>query len=270
MRPTEDLDDLIQVASHGAVCELVLNRPPVNALNSAMYEAMSTRFDFVGRSEFRVLVISANGEKAFSAGADLKEIHMPNTELETFTRINHVTNELEALPQITIAAIEEAILGGGLELALACDLRVASSHATFAFPEVGLGDFPGTGGTLRLPWLIGEARARELLLTGERISARRACAIGLISRVTARGQARNDAVAWASKLAEMPVSGVRAIKQSVTRNRTLDAASGASADAKLSSIVNASSDAVEGRRRFANRGMGIPAPSVDYRGHSTP
>jgi enoyl-CoA hydratase len=247
---------LINLVAHGAVCELVLDNPPVNALSSKMYEALASHLDTIEQSDYRVVVISARGEKAFSAGADLKEKHAPGSELAMFTRINEVSNRLEALPQITIAAIERAILGGGLELVLACDLRLASSQASFGFPEVGLGDYPGTGGTLRLPWLIGEARARELLLTGTRFTARRALSIGLVSRLVPTGRALDEALRWAEELARFPVSGVRAIKASVVQNRTQDAISGSRTDAIRSSIVNSSAEAVEGRVAFAQRKSG--------------
>jgi enoyl-CoA hydratase len=247
---------MIHLIAHDAVCELVLDNPPVNALSTKMYVALSDHLDTIAESDFRVVVISARGERAFSAGADLKEEHAPGSELAMFTRINEVSNRLESLTQITMVAIERAILGGALELALACDLRVAATHATFGFPEVGLGDYPGTGGTLRLPWMIGEARARELLLTGARFTARRALAIGLISKLVPRGRALEETLRWAEELASMPVSGVRAIKASIVQNRTQDAVTAARTDAIRSSIVNASAEAVAGRVAFAQHRAG--------------
>lgn len=244
---------MIDAIAHGAVCELVLDNPPVNALNTKMYEALAQHLDRIAESDFRVVVLSARGDKAFSAGADLKEEHAPGSELAVFTRINAVSNQLESLAQITLVAIERTILGGGLELALACDLRLAAAHAMFGFPEVGLGDYPGTGGTLRLPWLIGEARARELLLTGARFSARRALTLGLISKLVPAGWARDEALRWAAELARLPVSGIRAIKASIVQNRTQDAVSGSLLDAVRSSAVNSSAEAVAGRQAFAQR-----------------
>jgi enoyl-CoA hydratase/carnithine racemase len=154
---------------------------------------------------------------------------------------------------VSIAAVEAAALGGGCELILACDLRVAGDGARFGFPEVRVGQFPGTGGTMRLPWLIGESRARELLLTGEPVSAQRAFDIGLVHRLVPAGEALAAAISWAAELARLPRSGIVAVKRSISEGRHGDTAERSAADAQLSESIFQSPEAREGFRAFVEK-----------------
>jgi enoyl-CoA hydratase len=249
MRVTRTVKNLVWV--------LTLDNPPVNALSTRLLELLAAQLAAFRASDARVLVMAAAGERAFSAGADLKEEFPPRTELRKFQRILEILRELETLPKVTIAAIEHATLGGACELVLCCDLRVCSSNAVFGFPEVTIGEFPGTGGTLRLPWLIGEARARQLLITGERITAERAEQIGLVHRVVPPEQALASALAWAEDLTMRPPQSVAAVKQSILRNRDHDAIAGAAADALLSQQVSLTRDAQQGRKSFLERKRAI-------------
>lgn len=252
------------------VMTLTLARPPVNALNSEMWEALEY---YVSKAEadrtVRALVIATDNERVFSAGADIKEFG----EFLTFEagfrmaqRIHSLQNRLERLPQVTVAAIEGVALGGGCELALACDLRLASDEARLGFPEVTVGQFPGTGGTLRLAWLIGEGWARELLLSGRAVEAATALAMGLVNRVVPTGRARTDAVAWARELTARPPAALAAVKRSLILNRDHDVAKGSERDAVLSGWIFETDDALEGHRAFVDR----RSPCYTHRLPATP
>jgi enoyl-CoA hydratase/carnithine racemase len=156
-------------------------------------------------ASIRAVVITGSGDKAFSAGADLKE-RATMTENEVRAQLDLYRSELAPVDRCekpVIAAINGAALGGGLELALACDLRVAANHALLGLPETSLGIIPAAGGTQRLPRIIGEARAKEMILLGRRLTASEALAWGLVNRVTPPGKSVvDDAVDWISPIAE--------------------------------------------------------------------
>lgn len=242
----------------GAVAVVLIDRPPVNALDTATYRELDACLSQVIADSpmYGALVLAARGARAFSAGADIKEFESfltPAQGLEMAMRIHEIQNRLEGFGGVSIAAVEAPALGGGCELILACDLRVAGEGATFGFPEVRVGQFPGTGGTMRLPWLIGESRAREMLLTGGAISAARALEFGLVHRVVSPGQALGVATDWAQQLATLPRAGVSAAKRSVVGGRTGDAESRSRADADLSGQVFGGPEAQEGYRAFVDK-----------------
>jgi len=205
---------------HG-VATLVLDRPPVNALSYAAREELAAALEEIAaEGGVRCLVVHGAGGRAFSVGSDIQEF--PEV---TARRLGHVRavqehalhNRLDFFPVPTVAAIEGHCLGGGLELALACDLRVAAESAKLGLPEVKLGVFPGGGGTERLPRLVGEARARELIYTGELIDAQEAWRIGLVNRVVPAGQALEGARALARTIAERPGLTLRTVKSVMDR-----------------------------------------------------
>ncbi len=168
--------------------EITLNRPEVhNALNRALLEQLESSVKQVSQmKDVRVLVIRGEGEKAFSAGADLKErAHMSLDETRQFIHhINRVFNAVEALEIPTIAFINGFAFGGGLELALACDMRVIAPHAQLGLTECSLGIIPGAGGTQRLPRVVGYARAAELIFSARKLNATQALAIGLVNSIS--------------------------------------------------------------------------------------
>jgi len=165
----------------------------------------------------RVVIVTGAGDKAFSAGADLKErATMDEAAVAGFHQaIRAAFDGFEALPQPVIAAINGVALGGGLELALACDLRIASEAAQLALPEVGLGIIPGAGGTQRLPRVIGVARAKELILTGRRIGAAEALAMGLVGQVVPSPGLAEAALALAERVARNAPISLRQAKRAV-------------------------------------------------------
>ena len=175
-----------------------LSRAAVTALGKLAREAEAN-------ASIRAIVVTGDGEVAFCAGADLKERHgmdenAVRAQLELY---RSELGPLDRSPKPVVAAINGAALGGGLELALCCDLRVAASHATFGFPETSLGIIPGAGGTQRLPRIVGEGRAKEMILLARRLTADEALAWGLVSRVAPPGtNVVEDALEWIRPIAE--------------------------------------------------------------------
>jgi len=208
------------------VATLVVDRPPLNALSYQAKEEIAACLEEVAAdATVRCLIVYGAGGRAFSVGSDIKEF--PEVMARRFGRQravheHGVYNRLDFFPIPTIAAIEGHCLGGGLELALACDLRVASETSRLGFPEVKLGVFPAGGGTERLPRLIGEARARELIYTGEPVDAREAWRIGLVNRVAPTGQALMAAQELGRTIAARPAVTLRAVKAVMDRGLAMD------------------------------------------------
>lgn len=169
---------------------ITLNRPEAaNALSKQLLNELSEQLEkWKNNANVRVLVLSGAGEKVFSAGADLKERSVMNEEQvrEAVRTIRNTVDILHAFPRPVIGAINGIAIGGGLELALACDLRIAAENASFALSETSLGIIPGAGGTQRLPRIIGVHKAKEMIFTGKRLSAQEALQAGLLLKVTYR------------------------------------------------------------------------------------
>lgn len=192
---------------------LTLNRPDAhNAINLDMVESFHRVLDHLWDLESGVVVIRGSGEKAFASGADIAEL-LERGRREALSGINSTLfSRLEQCPLVTIAALEGYVLGGGCELAIACDLRVAGSGAVLGQPEVSLGIAPGAGGAWRLTRLIGLARAKELVLTAKRVSAEEALEMGLVHRVVDSGKAAEAAMEWAAEILELDSLALRLTK----------------------------------------------------------
>jgi len=248
---------LIRKDTHGAVVLLTMDHPPVNALNSEMYAALLERIgELESDPEVRVMVLAAAGTRAFCAGADIKEFDQffEGDKAYEICKITHeINNRIELLPQVTIAAMEGACLGGGGELALAFDLRIASTDVRIGFPEIKIGQVPATGGTMRLPWLIGESAARGMLLTGDAIGAERAFELGLFHLLTPPGLACSVAMERAQQLALRPAQSLLAVKRSILRNRDQDVERATERDTRISEWVFHSGDAREGHYSFLEK-----------------
>lgn len=250
--------DLVRRETFGPVALLTMNSPPVNALNSGMYAALLDRIAELEREvDIRVVILAAaKGLRAFCAGGDIKEFEHFFTPGEGYKicKITHeVNNRIERLPQITVAALDGAVLGGGGELVLAFDLRVASTVVRFGFPEINVGQVPGTGGTMRLPWLIGESAARGILLTGDTIGAERGFALGLFHLLVPPDMATAAALEWAQKLAAKPAQSALAVKRSILQNRDRDVERATERDSLISEWVFQSPDAREGHYAFIEK-----------------
>ena len=198
------------------IATITMNRPQaLNAFNSAQLDVLLTVVrDVASNAGVRVAILTGAGERAFAAGADIKEmVALDAAEGLAFGRRGHaVANALEAMPQPIIAAVNGFAFGGGCELALACDIRIASENARFAQPEVGLGIPPGWGGSQRLPRLVGPGMASELILTGRHVFADEALRIGLVNAVHPLEQLLPAAQEMARSIARNSPRAVRSAK----------------------------------------------------------
>lgn len=240
----------------GTITTIRLNSPPLNLVSKEVTAAMSNAFALIEQDDsIRAVVLVGAGERAFSAGSDVKEFSLLHGRVGEGKLVaeNAAYDRLAALPPPTIAAIEGDALGGGLELALCCDLRVASKTARLGMPEVRLGVMPGSGGTQRLPRLIGLARAKELILLGETIDAETALGFGLVNRVVPHGEAEGAARSLAQTLASRGPLAVREAKGVL--NTTLDGtrAEGQIEELAASERVFASLDMLEGSAAFIEK-----------------
>ena len=197
----------IRVDQRGSVAVWTIDRPDrMNALSGAVVSALGDLArEARDNPSIRAIVITGAGTKAFSAGADLKERRAMSDD-EVRSRLDLYRSELEPIdrsPKPVVAAINGVAAGGGLELALCCDLRVAAAHAQLSLPETSIGIIPGAGGTQRLPRIVGEARAKEIILLARRIDAQEALAWGLVNRVTPSDKdVLEDTLDWLRPIAE--------------------------------------------------------------------
>ncbi len=208
---------LLEVERHGDVCVLRFQRPEkLNALSSALERALGEALDGSDVAGSAAVVFTGSG-RAFSAGADVNELadRDPDAIARYYRESGGVYERIAALEQPTLAAIHGYCLGGGLELALATDFRVADETAVLGFPEVGIGILPSSGGTVRATRLLGPARAKELILLGGRVDARRALELGLVTEVVAAGAALDRALELAQALAAQPRLAVSVAKQAI-------------------------------------------------------
>jgi enoyl-CoA hydratase len=259
MMRTEEQDSSapVKMELDEGVAVLTLINPPLNVLSRELYRELEARLDAISQDEgVRVVVLTAAGTRAFSAGANIKEFASYTTaeEARAFGDMIHRTcSKLSALRQPTIVAIERIALGGGCELILYCDLRIASREARFGFPEVTVGQFPGTGGTEWLPRLIGEAPAKALMFTGDIVDAVEAHRLGLVNRLVEPGQADTAARDLARTIANRPAVAVQAIKESINRGRGIPADAHRLVQIELMQRVFQSEDAVEGYTAFMEK-----------------
>ena len=221
-----DFKNILLEQPEAGIYLLTINRPKaLNALNAATLDEIAAAIAKVASDDkLRVLLVTGAGEKAFVAGADIAE--MQNATIEQAREISergmHVMHALEALPVPVIAMVNGFALGGGCELALACDWILASENAVFGQPEVNLGIPPGFGGTQRLPRKIGPARALELLTTARQVKAAEAAAIGLANHVHPASELRAKGLEMARLIAAKGPVAVRLVKQAVLRGGNLD------------------------------------------------
>jgi enoyl-CoA hydratase/carnithine racemase len=236
---------------------LTIRRPEVhNCLNTATLLQLR---EHIGRiavdREIRVVIVTGEGEKAFCAGADLKERStMTDQQVRHFIRtIRDTFSELERLPQPVIAAINGAALGGGTELALACDLRVASETARLGLTETALGIIPGAGGTQRLPRLIGRAKAKELIFTARRITAAEALEIGLVNRVVPPDQLLQAVSHLAEEIAANAPLALAQAKHAIDCGVEVDLASGLAIESQAYQVLIPTKDRLEGLAAFREK-----------------
>ena len=245
--------DRIRLVVADGVAELTLDNPPMNLVTLALTRELDATLTRVaGDVGVRALVVTGAGERAFCAGSDIKEFGGVADDVvgKKLGAENAAFSRLAAFPKPTIAAIEGVAYGGGLELAVCCDLLIAGAAARLALPEVKLGVFPGSGGTIRVPRRIGEARAKQLMFTGEPIDAATALAWGLVNQVVPRGQALAVARELAARLAALPARALSLMKEAVAVGLAYPEKEAVRRTLALSAAVFGTADCREGARAF--------------------
>lgn len=246
---------LLEKQEHIAV--VTINRPKaLNALNTALLAELDTVLEHVECDEdIYVVIVTGAGDKAFVAGADIVEMKdMTPVTARPFSKLGHkVFRRLELMEKPVIAAVNGFTLGGGCELALACDIRIASEKARFGQPEVGLGITPGFGGTQRLARTVGIPKAKELLYTARTIKADEALTIGLVNKVVAHEELMNEVQAMAATIAANAPVAVRFCKAAVNRGMQTDMDTAVAMEQELFSQCFATEDQKEGMTAFVEK-----------------
>lgn len=245
----------LKIDRQDAITVLKISAPKsLNALNSTILDELG-HFVYMLDDSTRVLIITGDGEKSFVAGADISEMaHLNEQQGEEFGRKGAaVFRNIELLPIPVIAAINGFALGGGCELAMACDIRIASSNAKFGQPEVGLGIIPGFSGTYRLPKLIGQGYAKEMIFTGKVIRADEALRIGLINAVHEPAELLPAALEMAQKILLNAPIAIGLAKQSINEGYDLETDDAIALENKLFGKCFATDDQKEGMDAFLNK-----------------
>jgi enoyl-CoA hydratase/carnithine racemase len=241
------------VVEGGPVTTIRLENPPLNLVTVELTRSLDQALAGIeDDGEVRCVIVTGTGDRAFCAGSDVKEFESLRGRVGEGKLLleKAVYRRLARLPVPTIAAIQADALGGGLELALCCDLRVADERAKLGLPEVRLGVMPGSGGTQRLPRVVGIAKAKELILMGEIISAAEAAEIGLVNRVVPEGRALDEAVTMAETIAARGPIAVREAKRALDLAGDTILDGGLAAELDASERIFASRDMLEGARAF--------------------
>jgi enoyl-CoA hydratase len=247
----------LQYREDDAVGTIQLNRPQKkNSLNAEMRTKMETLFhDLACKPGIRAVIITG-GDEIFCAGADISEIEGTNSAEAAYKHAREfqiLFDQVEALPPPVIAAVSGYALGGGCELALACDFRIASETARFGLPEIKIGAFPGGGGTQRLPRLIGVAKAKEMILIGEPITAQQALASDLVTMVVQKERLMESARQLADKLAALPRLALQASKMLINRSQEVDLGTGLEFEARTFGGIAHTHDLAEGTKAFLEK-----------------
>ncbi|NKE68852.1 enoyl-CoA hydratase/isomerase family protein [Ramlibacter sp. RBP-2] len=248
----------LMVEKKQCVAYITLNREnSLNAINNEIRDTFPKVLAQLDRArDVRAIVITGSGSRAFCVGADIKELRATGsiTDLRKSFRHNGWIEALDDFSKPTIAAINGYCLGGGLELALACDIRIASSNSIFGLPEVNLGLIPAAGGTQRLPRLIGLGRALDLLITGEKIQAQVAYNLGLISRLIEEGSSlAAESERLANSIADKPAAAVAYVKEAARESANLDLKAGLRLEKDLLAILFNTKDRLEAADAFISK-----------------
>ena len=246
---------LLEIKNNIAV--VTINRPDkLNALNGDTINELDDLFTSIkNNQEVFVVVVTGSGEKAFVAGADISELNKLDvlSAKEFSEKGNRVYRKIEDLEKPVIAAVNGFALGGGCELALACHIRTASENAKFGQPEVNLGIIPGYGGTQRLARVINSARALEMILTGDMVSAEEAFRIGLVNKLYPQAELLNKTLELASKIASKGQQAIRLALKAVKATDNISLVEGLSYEASLFALVCGTDDFKEGTKAFLEK-----------------
>ena len=247
----------LKLAENGAVCTVALSAPQsLNALNSTILGELEDFVDHLDCNKYRSLIVTGDGEKSFVAGADIKEMaDLDAAQGQTFgAKGARVFRKIETLPIPVIAAVNGFALGGGCELAMACDIRICSSNARFGQPEVGLGIIPGFSGTVRMARLVGMGIAKELIFSGRTMKADEALRIGLVNAVYEPAELMDKAREMAERIAANAPIAVRYAKQCINNEYDMPADEAIAYESKMFGQCFATEDQKNGMQAFINKG----------------
>lgn len=252
--------DFIRYTVEEKVATLVIDHPPVNAFNKqTLLELDAALAALLTDASAKVIVITGAGQMAFAAGADIGEIgEIVKNKNESAARTmielgQKVFNEIEGSNKPVIAAINGFCLGGGLELAMSCHIRIAGDRSRFGQPEIGLGIMPAWGGTQRLPRIVGPSKATEIMLTGDQITAQQAMQLRLVNMVVPGGEVMRQSIGLAKKIAAKSAVSIAAILNSIREGLDVDLQAGLAAERKNFVSVASSADAQEGITAFLEK-----------------
>ena len=254
----ECMDNNILLAEEDAgILTLTLNRPDVmNSLNFPLLHALREQIEAIRfRNDIRVVIITGSGEKAFCAGADLKEraTLKPGQVKEFIFTIRNLFTSIEQLNKAVIAAVNGIALGGGTELALASDIRIASSTASMGLTETRLAIIPGAGGTQRLPRLVGKGKAKELIFTGQRIDAQEALKIGLVNKICEQKDLRKESKKMADMICETGPIAIEQAKYAINHGMETDMHTGLAIESNAYWLCIPTEDRLEGLAAFKEK-----------------
>ena len=247
--------DFVRVEIRDSIGTIRLERPPMNALNRQVQDEIRDAATAVSTDDGVRAIIVYGGEKVFAAGADIKEM-ADMSYVDMAARAADLSDALGALariPKPVVAAITGYALGGGCEIALACDWRVVAEDAKLGQPEIKLGIIPGAGGTQRLARLVGPARAKDIILSGRMVDAQEALRIGLADRVVPAAQVYDEAVALVTPYTKGPAQAVRAAKLAIDGGLEMDLTSGLAWESQLFAALFATEDRGEGMAAFVEK-----------------
>ncbi len=250
-------DDILLAKEEDGILYLTLNRPEImNSLNFPLLHALEQKIDEIRfNTDIRVVIITSAGDRAFCAGADLKERRtMSPVQVKAYIyTIRDLFTRIENLNQPVIAAVNGVALGGGTELALAADLRIASTNATMGLTETRLAIIPGAGGTQRLPRLVGKGKAKELIFTGARISAEEALSIGLVNKVVEPDALLSECRQMAATICEAGPLAIAQAKHAINHGLETDLSTGLAIESNAYWTLIPSEDRLEGLAAFQEK-----------------
>jgi enoyl-CoA hydratase/carnithine racemase len=250
--------EFVRLEVSDGVGTIRLDRPKMNALNVQVQEEIrAAALEATDRDDVRAVVVYG-GERVFAAGADIKEMAaMSHTDMvKRSGPLQSALSAVAAIPKPVVAAVTGYALGGGCELALCADIRIAADDAKIGQPEILLGLIPGAGGTQRLSRLVGPARAKDLIFTGRQVAAEEALAIGLVDRVVPASEVYQEAVGWASQFVTGPALALRAAKAAVDHGLEVDLATGLEIERQHFAGLFATEDRTTGIQSFIDNGPG--------------
>lgn len=258
---TDAAPEFVRLEVTDGVATMRLDRPKMNALNVQVQEEIRAAAHEASERDDVKAVVVWGGERVFAAGADVKEMaDMSYTDMvKRSGGLQSAFSAVARIPKPVVAAVNGYALGGGCELALCADVRIAAEDAVLGQPEILLGIIPGAGGTQRLTRLVGPSRAKDLIFTGRFVKADEALAIGLVDRVVPAAEVHDAAVAWASQFSAAASYAVRAAKESIDRGLEVDLETGLEIERQQFAALFATEDRAIGMRSFVEHGPGKAA-----------